>query len=326
MNLKIGVAAQESKGKAATEFTQLRVIESDLKPLYNKVESDDFNGSPYSSDSFVATEAASGSITCHLTLKTLELLAEGFGYKFSEGTGEITETEPKVTVEKVAKAIESGKIEKFFTIIEQNLEDQEERTLVDCQFGNVSLEVAQGAYVVMTLEVVGFEYKYEQKNSSNIKALEDYDNRLTCIDATFHMDKDLSANTQSVNISINQNLEIKYGLGSRKGTEVRRNGKIEAKCSLTFNAYDKTLYKTAYDNLLSGKTAEAAIKMVTKDKKYVGVYLHGLGTSNVEMTDKKGTGGLSQELDIQYDQTKKTPITFAIGKKTEESSGPGIGG
>lgn len=31
------------------------------------------------------------------------------------------------------------------------------------------------------------------------------------------------------------------------------------------------------------------------------------------MTDKKGGGGLSQELDIQYDQSKKTPITFAIG-------------
>ena len=92
-----------------------------------------------------------------------------------------------------------------------------------------------------------------------------------------------------------------------------RNGKIEAKCSLTFNAYDKALYKKAYDNLLSGNTAEAAIKMITKDKKYVGVYLHRLGTSNVEMTDKKGSGGLSQELDIQYDQSKKTPITFAIG-------------
>ena len=107
MNLKIGAGVQTQKDKATTELVQLRVTDSDLKPLFDRVDSDDFNGSPYKGDSFVATEGASGSITCHLTVKTLELLAEGFGYKFTSGTGEITETELKATVGNVAKAIES---------------------------------------------------------------------------------------------------------------------------------------------------------------------------------------------------------------------------
>ncbi|CAL7907671.1 phage tail tube protein [Fusobacterium necrophorum] len=315
MNLKIGVGVQENSDKKATKITQLRVTESDLKPLRNIVDSDEFNGSPWKGDSFLASESASGSITCHLTVETLKLLLPGFGFDVTEVSLPDTTgiSEPKVTLTNLGKYTASGKIEKFFTIVEQNLEDQEERALIGCQFGNVTIEASQGAYVTMTLEVIGFSYGYKQDSLSEVELLEDYSNRLTCVDATFHMSKDLSANTQSINVSINQNLEAKFGLGSTKATRITRNGKIEAKCSLTFNAYDKALYKKAYDNLLSGETAEAVIKMKTKDKKYIGIYLHKLGTTNVEMTDKKGGGGLSQELDIQYDQSKKTPITFAIG-------------
>lgn len=314
MNLKIGVGVQTQKDKAATAITQLRVVESDLKPLFDSVEAEDFNGSAYKGDSFVATESATGSITCHITPETLKLLLDGFGYKLASGTGSITEN--KITINNFAKANESGKIEKFFTIVEQNLEDGEERTLIGCQFNNVTFDITQGAYATMTLEVLGFEFGYKQGALSPITPLADYDQRLTCIDTTLHMGKDLSSNTQSVSVALNQNLEMKYGLGSRKGTRIVRNGKIEATCSLTFNAYDKELYKKGYDNLIEGNTADMAIKMTTKDKKFVGMYLHRLGTKNVEMTDKKGGGGLTQELDIQYDQVKGTPITFAFGTPT----------
>ncbi|PID67122.1 MAG: hypothetical protein CR959_01825, partial [Fusobacteriales bacterium] len=68
MNLKIGVGVQTNAETKATKLIQLRATESDLKPVFDKVESEDYNGSAYKGDSFVATESASGSITCHLTV------------------------------------------------------------------------------------------------------------------------------------------------------------------------------------------------------------------------------------------------------------------
>lgn len=316
MNLKIGIGVQADAKTKATVITQLRTTESNLKPLFNKVESEDHNGSAYKTDSFVATESASGNISIHLTVETLKLLFEGFGYRVSNGANGITE--PKTTIIEIAKAVQSGKIEKFFTIVEQNLEDNEERILIGCQINNITFDATQGAYVKVDLEVIGYEHKYVDSSMTIIKPLTDYDKRLTCVDTTLKLaENDISANTQGINVSLNNNLEAKYGLGSRSATRIVRNGKIEAKASLTLNAYDKAIYKKAYENLISGDTAEAVIKMVTKDKKVALIYLHKLGTSDVEMTDKNGGGGLSQELDIQYDMTKQTPITFALGTAQE---------
>lgn len=312
MNLKIGIGAQADEKTKATTITQLRATESNLKPTFNKVDSEDFNGSAYKGDSVVVTESASGNITCHLTPETLKLLFDGFGYKLATGNAGITD--PKLTVTDFARATETGKVEKYFTIVEQNLEDGEERVLIGCQINNITFNISQGAYITVNLEVIGYEHKYEDGSLTTIKPLKDYDKRLTCIDATLKLaTSDVSANTQSIEITLNNNLEAKYGLGSRAATRIVRNGKIEANANLTFNAYDKAIYKKAYENLLSGDTAEAVINMQTKDKKYIGIYLHKLGTSNVEFTDKNASGGLTQELNIQYDPTNKTPITFALG-------------
>ena len=50
MNLKIGVGVQDNSAQKATKITQLRVTESDLKPLRDIVDSDEFNGSPWKGD------------------------------------------------------------------------------------------------------------------------------------------------------------------------------------------------------------------------------------------------------------------------------------
>lgn len=315
MNLKVGIGEETRAGEKATTITQLRATESDLKPAFNKVDSEDYNGSAYKGDSFVATAGASGSISMHLTVESLKLLLGAIGYKLESGTGDITEQ--GITIENIAKCNTSGKIEKTYTFIEQNLEDSEERILTGCQINNISFEAAQGAYIKVTLDIVGEKYEYAQSLSS-ITPLTDYDKRLTCIDTNFKLGSDVSANTQSVNISLNNNLEAKYGLGSINATRIARNGKIEAKADLTFNTYDKALYKKAYDNLVKGETAEASLTFKTKDDKFIGIYLHKLGTNSVEMTDKNASGGLTQELDIQYSSEKSTPITFAIGKKQED--------
>lgn len=316
MNLKIGIGVQTDAKTKASVITQLRATESNLKPLFNKIDSEDYNGSVYKGDSAVVGESASGNISIHLTPETLKLLFEGFGYRVASGANGVVEA--GTTITEVAKAIQSGKIEKFFTIVEQNLEDGEERVLIGCQINNITFDASQGAFVKVDLEVIGYEHQYVDTSMSTIKPLTDYDKRLTCVDSTLKLaDSDISANTQGINVSLNNNLEAKYGLGSRSATRIVRNGKIEAKANLTLNAYDKAIYKKAYQNLISGDTAEAVIKMVTKDKKVILMYLHKLGTSNVEMTDKNSSGGLTQELDIQYDVAKQTPITFAIGNITD---------
>ena len=314
MNLKLLVGKQIDEKTIATSFTAYQnATEINLSPNFGKTDSEAFTGSAYKGKSFVSTAGATGSIAFELTIETLKNLLPAFGYTVTTGTDTIT----GATITDIAKANTSGKIEEYYTLIEQNLEDNEERIITGCQLNNVSIEVAQGAYCKLTADVVGYAYEYKDSITHTGTPISDIDNLLTCVTSNLEMGStDVSAETQSVSISINNNLEQKYGLGNRAATKITRNGFIESTATITLNAYNKAKFKEGIEALMANDKVSLMVKMAESYDSGAGaVYIRipNMNVTNVEMTDKNAGGGMTQEMDIAYDITEGTPMSYLFG-------------
>lgn len=314
MNLKLLVGEQLDEKTMATSFIAYQnATEINLTPNFGKTDSEAFTGSAYKGKSFVSTAGATGNIAFELTVETLKNLLPAFGYTVTT----VTDTETGATITDIAKANTSGKIEKFYTLIEQNLEDNEERIMTGCQLNNVSIEVAQGAYCKLTADVVGYAYEYKDTIIHTGTPISDIDNLLTCITSNLVMGTtDVSAETQSASISINNNLEQKYGLGSRDATKITRNGFIESTATITLNAYNKAKFKEGIEALMANDKVSLTVKMAESYDSGAGVIfikIPNMNVTSVEMTDKNAGGGMTQEMDIAYDITEGTPMSYLFG-------------
>lgn len=314
MNIKLLVGQQTDEKTMATSFVAYQnATEINLAPNFGKTDSEAFTGSAYKGKSFVSTAGATGSIAFELTIETLKNLLPAFGYTVATGTDTVT----GATITDIAKANTSGKIEKFYTLIEQNLEDNEERIMTGCQLNNVTIEMAQGAYCKLTADVVGYAFEYKDSITHSGTPISDIDNVLTCVTSNLEMGStDVSAETQSVSISINNNLEQKYGLGSRNATKITRNGFIESSATITLNAYNKAKFKEGIEALMANKKVSLTAKMAESydsGSNIVYIKIPNMNVSNVEMTDKNAGGGMTQEMDIAYDIAAGTPMSYLFG-------------
>lgn len=314
MNIKLLIGEQTNEHTIATSFIAYQnATEINLTPNFGKTDSEAFTGSAYKGKSFVSTAGATGNVAFELTVETLKNLLPAFGYTLAAGSDPVT----GATITDIAKANTSGKIEKFYTLIEQNLEDGEERILTGCQLNNVTLDISQGAYCKLTADVVGYAYEYKDSIIHSGTALSDIDNLLTCVTSNLEMGStDVSAETQSVSISINNNLEQKYGLGSRDATKITRNGFIESTATITLNAYNKAKFKEGIEALMANDKVSLMVKMAESYDSGAGaVYIRipNMNVTSVEMTDKNSGGGMTQEMDIAYDITAGTPMSYLFG-------------
>lgn len=314
MNLKLLIGEQLNEKTMATSFTAYQnATEINLTPNFGKTDSEAFTGSAYKGKSFVSTAGATGNVSFELTLETLKNLLPAFGYTVAVGTDPITEA----TITDIAKANTSGKIERYYTLIEQNLEDNEERILTGCQLNNVTLDISQGAYCKLTADVVGYAYEYKDSITHTGTPITDIDDLLTCITSNIEMGStDVSAETQSVSIAINNNLEQKYGLGNRNATKITRNGFIESNATVTLNAYNKAKFKEGIEALMANDKVSLTIKMAENFNTGAGIVfikIPNMNVTSVEMTDKNAGGGMTQNMDISYDITAGTPMSYLFG-------------
>lgn len=319
MNIKLLIGKQTNETTIASSFVAYQnATEINLAPNFGKTDSEAFTGSAYKGKSFVSTAGATGNIAFELTVETLKNLLPAFGYTISPGAPSVD----GATITNVAKANTSGKIEEYYTLIEQNLEDNEERIITGCQLNNVSIEIAQGAYCKLTADVVGYAYEYKDSITHSGTPISDIDKVLTCVTSNLEIeDVDVSAETQSVSISINNNLEQKYGLGSRNATKITRNGFIESNAVVTLNAYNKEKFKEGIEALMANSKLSLTVKMAesySSGANIVYIKVPNMIVSNVEMTDKNAGGGMTQEMDIAYDIGEATPMSYLFGTLASE--------
>ena len=314
MNIKLLIGEQLDEKTMATSFIAYQnATEINLAPNFGKTDSEAFTGSAYKGKSFVSTAGATGNIAFELTVETIKNLLPALGYTVATGTDTVT----GVTITDIGKANESGKIEKFYTLIEQNLEDKEERIMTGCQLNNVTLDISQGAYCKLTADVVGYAFEYKDTLIHSGTAISDIENLLTCVTSNLTMGTtDVSAETQSVSIAINNNLEQKYGLGSRDATKITRNGFIESTATITLNAYNKAKFKEGIEALMANDKVSLLVKMAENydsGANIVYIKIPNMNVTSVEMTDKNAGGGMTQEMDIAYDITAGTPMSYLFG-------------
>lgn len=314
--IKLLIGVQDNAKTKANILKAYSATEVDLKPDFNKVQSEAFTDSAYREKGYVSEKKANGSFTLEVTPETLKDLLPAFGYTLESvslpGAGITFEGVSKITHKGIAN--NGGKIEKYFTIVEQDLEHEEENIITGAQFNSVELNFSKGSYVTMKVDVIGYKFEYKNSKSETGENVSDIDNVITCNGIHLSLDgKDISANAQSIVVNINNNLEARFGLGSPDATNIKRTNFIEAKASLTFVGYEKEKYKTAYERLINGETGKADIKLLGTEKTAFGVQLHKIGVSDVQKTDKKSGAGMTQELEIFNDRSKSTPITFVFG-------------
>lgn len=314
MNLRVLIGEQTDANTMATTFKQYRVSSSDAQPDFGTTYSEAYSGSPYRDQSFVATAGATQSLEFEVTVETLKDLLPCFGYTVASGTPTCT----GMTATDEGKVNASGKIEKYYTVIEQNLEDNEERITTGVQFNTVTIDVSQGAYCKMTVDAIGYAFQYlDTLSHTTFTQVSDFDKPLTSVESNFYFDgTEVSLQTSSVSIEINNNLEAQYGLSSRNATKITRNGYIEATCNYTLTGYDKQAFKKGINALMNTTKLKGEIRMAesyTSGDPAVAILLHKLAPSEVNMTDKNDNGGLEESLEILNDTTTNTPMTFCFG-------------
>ena len=315
MNLRILIGKQINERTIATTFKQYRARESSLAPNFNRVDSEAFSGSAYKGDSYVSTTDASGTIGFELTKETLEDLLPAGGYEL---TGSPTMTRTGFTFTDEAVATSSGKIEEFYTIIEQNLEDDEERIIIGAQFSNMDIDVTKSQYALMNCDVLGYTMTYiDTINHTTFTTISDFNSPITCTTANLILNNnEISLDTQSAVLSVNNNLENRFGLSSRDATKRVRNGFIEATLTVTASAYLKPQFKEAWDAMLDGTSLPAILLLqdgYDSGDNVCALFIHNMKVNSPEMTDKSASGGLNIEYDVLNDIVVGTPMSFAFG-------------
>lgn len=315
MNLRILIGVQTDERTIATAFKQYRARESSLAPNFNKVDSEAFSGSAYKGDSYVSTADANGTVGFEVTRETLEDLLPAAGYVL---TGTPTMIRPGFTFTDEAVATPSGKIEKFYTIIEQNLEDDEERIIIGAQFSNVDIDVTKSQYVLMNCDVLGYTVDYKDAiTHTTFTTISDFNNPVTCVTSNLVLNSnEVSLDTQSAVLSINNNLENRFGLSTRDATRRVRNGFIEATLTVTASAYLKPQFKEAWEAMMDGSSLPSIILLqdgYDSGDNVCAIFVHNMKVNSPEMTDKNASGGLNIEYDVLNDITKNTPMSFAFG-------------
>lgn len=317
MNLEIGIGIQTvDKNTPATSFTKLRCTDSTLSPDFNRVDSAAFSSSGYLPDSYISTAAATGTLTFELTPETLKLLLPAMGYKM-RGSSVETLAGLTFTDEGIANGV--GKPTEYYTILELNHEDDEERTIVGAQFSNVVFDVTKSQYVTMQVDVLGWYVDYQNAiTTPAITVIADYNKPLTCVNAFFVLNgDDVSRDTASSTLTINNNLENRFGLGTRDATNRVRSGYIEAILANSLSAYKKDEFERSWNALMKDDDSlHSILKLTTgqdSGEAAIGIFMHRMKVNSTEMTNKSAEGGLDEEFNVLNDEARKTPITFAFG-------------
>lgn len=308
MDTRVLIGKQNQKGTPETAtLTVMNAVNFNVKPEVNKIESKVLGAGRWTKDSFPGRLSVSGDIEFEPCLGELEILLEGAGFKKNQSE------------------YKADAFEKYLTFINDFPTDGLNLEYSDCLINTLSINASQEAFINVKAGVIGMANKVnEAKANGTAKAIEE--SQLICYGASLHdTSKDISAEVQSVEISINNSLEGRGGLNSRHNTKILQSGRGSVELNIEFNGFDKENYVKAMKMLTDNSSVELKLKLqenITDGTKgrQMEITMPKVKLTNVELGDLEGVGTITKSMAV-LPNAEGQPIIFKVIEKGA-SEGP----
>lgn len=301
MNIRVLMGLQTSKGVKAENYVQLYATDYSVTPDASVTNSEALSGSRFfQGQAFLARLNMSGDIPVEFTPDTLLWLVEHAGFKKEESAGDV-----------IYKA--SDKVDKWLTIVCDYPGEEAYEEILDVKINSLTINLATEAFVTGTVNIIGCNMSFNTTAwpvaDSNITTPKE--TQLICLDSSISLGSDdISASLSDATLTINNNLEGAASINSVYNTDIRESN-ADANIAITYNRFDKTVYKKGLDAVLANTSGEVTMKLGTKNSsKYITILVHKATPTENSPTDLSGFGGMTQSYSIAYDAEKKTPFTI----------------
>lgn len=300
MNVEVLIGKQDAKDTEATKFFKLQATDYNISQGTNVVQSNALTGSRFKgSKSFVSRINVDGGIPVEFSAQSLLMLMVGSGYAVDGA--------PTNGVQSY-KATEN--VGNLYTIVLNNKADGCYEKSINCKINSIDLNLTVDSFVTGTINVIGEDASFVD-TAAFAGTVEDFvDEQLICLDSEATKGgTDVTAKLNAVTFTVNNNLEAKYAINDIYCNEIVE-GNAEVTGNITYNKFDKAIYKAGFTELMSNTSSIVTVKLgtdKTKAKYIEFVFPKATPTSN-EGGDWAGTGSLTQAYSFNYDKTAGTAL------------------
>lgn len=308
MDVKFLIGKQENKGTPQlTTVGLLAATSSSVNPNVSKTASKAIGTGRWEKDGFVSKVEVSGDVTIETTLGQLELFLLGAGFK------------SKVVQTKKMEFVPDEKYNNYLTYIVNNVEGDIHEYAKDCLVSSLSLNAQLEAYVTTTANLIGMDHII-QNSKFGVVPVNLKGKPLVCLGALIkERNTDITAQVESIDITIDNKLEGKGALNSIYNKAIRQSDRGNVTLKMQFNEFDKTSYKNAHDMLKANTSYEVVVEFAEvedRTKKAILTFPN-CKIGNVEATDLEGAGGISKELNAYFDDGIGSPVKILFENYVE---------
>ena len=302
MDVRFLLGKQTAKGTPqTTDVSLLAATSNSVNPNVNKVSSKAIGTGRWEKDCFLSKIEVTGDIAVELNAGQMEMFLLGAGFKSK-------------TVTKNLEFTPDDAYKNYLTLITDNIEGNIHEFAQDCLVSSIKLNAQLEAYITATATLIGMDHTINNAKFSGTPS--DFKGKpLICLGSVIkEKNTDVTAEIESVDITIDNKLEGKGALNSIYNKAIRQSDRGSVSLNLQFNEFNKASYKAAHD-MLKANTAyavEVTFAEVEDNTKKIVLTFPNCKIGNVEATDLEGAGGISKELNAYYDDTIKSPVKIVL--------------
>lgn len=296
MAIKVYFGKQDAEKQKAIDTALIDAGATDFNVDENisELKSERFQDLQAQGDSTIAKIEVQGSIPVEFSKEILEELMAGISYKSDS-------TSYKMSADKPA----------FYTFVLIDTATSERWDYVDCIISDVKLNVALGAYVTGSIDIIGKTYAISSGSVSGAKPAGDI---LRALFATVELDShDISEDVEGLDIDINNGMEAKGSLNSLYNTKFRRSSAMTTTVSVQKNEYDASQYKDMKEKMIAGTAVSGKLKLgKSGEADTVVIEIPKMFINSNKRGDFKGAGSHSIELNCSMNNSEAShlKITF----------------
>nr|DAX27842.1 MAG TPA: Tail tube protein [Caudoviricetes sp.] len=303
MDVRFLLGKQTAKGTPqTTDVSLLAATSSSVTPNVNKVSSKAIGTGRWEKDGFVSKVEVNGDVAVELSTGQMEMFLLGAGFK------------SKTVATKNLEFTPDDAYNNYLTLITDNVESDIHEYAQDCLISSLKINAQLEAYITGTATLIGMNHTIQNaKFAGTPTAFKG--KPLICLGSVIkEKNTDITAEIESIDITIDNKLEGKGALNSIYNKAIRQSDRGSVSLSLQFNEFNKTSYKNAHDMLKANTSyaVEVTFAEVEDKTKKVVLTFPNCKIGNVEATDLEGAGGISKELNAYFDDGIKSPVKIVL--------------